>query len=171
MITKSKLGTITWREPEFYISYDPATGRICYIGPPVDDYPNFQITPDEAVSFTSGRLNSNEYRVVKKDNRHFIVKDSNDATVSKLYLIKAVIDVFPKIKIIQNKKTNSWIISKTVEEPVFLFVCKKNSVRNYIRTLNIIGKDITIPMIYDSELDDVDFYVKEQHSVIEFKDE
>ena len=168
MPTKSKLGTVTWIEPEFYISYDSVTGRIQSVGPVIEGYPNFKITVDEAISFTSGKLNANDYRVIRENNQHVVVKQNYDSTISKTYPIKTIVDVFPKLKIIRDTTKNNWIISKIFEEPAFVFVCKKKSSRHYIRTLNIVEKETVIPMIYDSERGDVDLYTQEHHSVIEF---
>jgi len=171
MSTVSKLGTVTWIEPEFYINYDSITGVIISIGLPLEAYPNFKITVDQAVAFTSGKLNSTDYRIVKEDTEFQIVKSIENQAVSKIYPIKVQQDVFPKIKISRSIKLRQWSISKLVEESIFVFVCGKESSRHYIRTLALTEKEMTIPMIYDSEAADIDLYTKEQYSVVDFKDE
>jgi hypothetical protein len=171
MSTRSRLGTVTWQEPEFYISYDNVTGEICCVGLPLLDYPNFQISVEQAIKFTSGELHITDYRVIKENQQCQIVKNSNNATVNKTYPIKIKNDSFPKITVIRNCQLGVWKISKITADPVFVFVCEQKSQRHYIRTLNILESVVEIPMIYDSEKGPVDLYVQEQYSTIEFKDE
>jgi hypothetical protein len=171
MSTRSRLGTVTWQEPEFYISYDNTTGEICCVGMPLTGYPSFQISVEQAVKFTSGELSTSDYRVIKKNQQCQIVKNSNNATVNKTYPIKVKNDSFPKITVIRNRQLGVWKISKITTDSVFVFVCEQKSQRHYIRTLNILESAVEIPMIYTSEKDSVDLYVQEQYSTIEFKDE
>jgi hypothetical protein len=171
MSTQSRLGTITWQEPVFYISYDNVTGEILCVGMPLTGYPSFQISVEQAVKFTSGELSTSDYRVIKESQQYQIVKNSNNATVNKTYPIKVKNDSFPKITVIRNCQLGVWKISKIITDAVFIFVCEKKSQRHYIRTLNILGPAVEIPMVYASEKDPVDLYVQEQYSTIEFKDE
>jgi hypothetical protein len=171
MPTRSRLGTITWQDPEFYISYDNVTGEICCVGLPLSGYPNFQITVEQAIKFTSGELRTTDYRVIKENQQYQIVKNSNNLTVNKTYPIKITNDGFPKIKVIRNCQLGVWKISKINADPVFVFICEQKSQRHYIRTLNILEPEVEIPMICASEKDLVDLYVQEQYSMIEFKDE
>jgi hypothetical protein len=171
MSTRSRLGTITWQEPEFYISYNNVTGEICCVGLPVPGYPNFQISVEQATKFTSGELRTTDYRVVRENHQYQIVKHSNNIAVNKTYPIKIKNDSFPKITIIQNCQLGVWKVSKITPESVFIFVCEQKSQRHYIRTLNILEPVVEIPMLYDNEKGLVDLYVQEQYSIIEFKDE
>ena len=171
MPTRSRLGTITWQDPEFYISYDNVTGEICCVGMPLSGYPNFQISVEQAIKFTSGEVRTTDYRIVKENQQYQIVKNSNNSTVNKTYPIKIINDGFPKLTVIRNCQLGVWRISKINEDPVFVFVCEQKSQRHYIRTLNILESSVEIPMIYTSEKDLVDLYVQEQYSTIEFKDE
>ena len=171
MPTKSKFGTITWVDPEFHISYDSVSGRILSVGLPLELYPSFKITVDEAISFTSGKLLTDDYRVIKEGDQCLVVKKDYDSVVSRTYPVKATVDVFPKVKIVRNNANQNWVVSKIVDDPVFIFVCKKKSSQHYIRTLNILEKDMTIPMIYTSEQGEVDLYTQEHYSIIEFHDQ
>jgi len=171
MPTRSRLGTITWQEPEFHITYDNVTGEIFCVGMPLTGYPSFQISEGQAIKFTSGELSTADYRVIKESQQYQIVKNSNNATVNKTYPIKAKNDSFPKITVIRNQRSRVWKVSKITSESVFIFVCEQKSQRHYIRTLNILEPTVEIPMIYTSERDPVDLYVQEQYSTIEFKDE
>jgi hypothetical protein len=171
MSTRSRLGTITWQDPEFYISYDNVTGEICCVGLPLPGYPNFQISVEQAIKFTSGELRTTDYRIVKENQQYQIVKNSNNTTVNKTYPIRITNDGFPKLTVIRNSQLGFWRISKITADPIFVFVCEQKSQRHYIRTLNILESSVEIPMIYTSEKDLVDLYAQEQYSIIEFKDE
>jgi hypothetical protein len=171
MSTRSRLGTVTWQDPEFYISYDNVTGEICCVGMPLSGYPNFQISIEQAIKFTSGELRTTDYRVVKENQQYQLVKNSNNIAVNKTYPIKITNDGFPKLTVIRNSQLGVWKISKITVDSVFIFVCEQKSQRHYIRTLNILEPSAEIPMIYTSEKGLVDLYVQEQYSTIEFKDE
>ena len=171
MSTRSRLGTVTWQDPEFYISYNNVTGEICCVGMPLTEYPNFQITVEQAIKFTSGESSTSDYRVIKENQQCQVVKNSNNATVNKTYPIKVKNDSFPKITVIRNCQLGVWKISKITADSVFIFICEKKSQSHYIRTLSILEPVVEIPMIYDSEKGLVDLYVQEQYSIIEFKDE
>jgi hypothetical protein len=171
MSTRSRLGTVTWQEPEFYISYDNVTGEICCVGMPLIGHPSFQISVEQAVKFTSGELLIADYRVIKENQQYQIVKNSNNTAVSRTYPVKVKNDSFPKIRVTRNCQLGVWKVSKITLDSVFIFVCEKKSQRHYIRTLNIFELAVEIPMIYTSEKDPVDLYVQEQYSTIEFKDE
>lgn len=171
MLTRSRLGTVTWQDPEYYISYDNVTGEICCVGMPLLGYPNFQVSVEQAIKFTSGELRTVDYRVVKENQQYQIVKNPSNIAVNKTYPIRITNSSFPKITIIRNCQLSVWKISKITADPVFVFVCEQKSQKHYIRTLNITESTIEIPMIHASEKGLVDLYVQEQYSIIEFKDE
>lgn len=167
---KSALGTVTWIDPEYYISYNNETGEILSIGSPDLHYQILKIEKKLAVEFIDGNLDKLKYRVVQQGDQVVVKKTETSSLVFKTYPILIKETYFPLAKIIRNKNVKQWVIEKSIKDPIFFFVFEKNT-DNYIRTLSVVDKNTVVNFIFDSECCDVDIKVNEKYKEINFKDE
>jgi hypothetical protein len=171
MPTVSALGTVTWIDPEYYINYDSNTGVILSIGSASIEYPSIRVETDFAVKCISGEYQLQDYKVVKTGEVYSVENTIEQQIVNVPYLVKAYTHHTPAVTIIRNNKKKLWNVVKLVDDPVFLFVTKSGNYQHYIRTLSITDPENEFKFVYDLESNDVEFYVKAQHSKIEFIDE
>lgn len=167
MVTTSRLGTVTWSKPTYYVNYDNDTGIVKSIGPALEEFSSTKISVELALKIiNSGNMLSN-YRIVKKGNSYDIEQVMDQHVVDITHLVKVTNAQNSNIKVVRNLKDQTWIVNKSVDEPLFIFVCKSTSSRHYIRTLTVTETVQEIPFIFDSESDDIVLYSKSKFSNME----
>ena len=168
--TFSSLGTVTWIDPEYYISYNKDTGEITGIGEPNNIDPCFQVTYNDIEKFFNKTAFREDYKVVNENGLLTIKKSPARKLVFKSHLVPVSANEEPRATIVRNRNKKIWSIKKISNDPLFVFVCKKGSRTNYIRTLEI-SCDVEVPFVYETENHDVSLYSTENNSNIEFIDE